>query len=123
MPYNLQHLPDHSEALDRAVADAYGWPHDLDDEEILQRLVDLNRERAEEEARGLIRWLRPEYQNPEGTGSAMQNAMDTKIDDDADEAESVVVLHERTWPKAELARHEVIKSLVKEKPGLSTGAF
>lgn len=52
--------------LDAAVFDAYGWPHDLTDEEILQRLVDLNRERAEEECRGLIRWLRPEFQNPDG---------------------------------------------------------
>ena len=48
--------------LDRAVADAYGWPWPLSDEEILTRLVALNAERAAEEARGLIRWLRPEYQ-------------------------------------------------------------
>ena len=48
--------------LDRAVADAYGWPWPLRDEEILTRLVALNAERAAEEARGLIRWLRPEYQ-------------------------------------------------------------
>jgi type II restriction/modification system DNA methylase subunit YeeA len=32
--------------LDRAVLDAYGWPHDLDDEEILERLLALNLERA-----------------------------------------------------------------------------
>lgn len=35
------------------------------DEAVLERLVALNAERAAEEARGLIRWLRPEYQNPE----------------------------------------------------------
>lgn len=52
--------------LDAAVFDAYGWPHDLSDEEILQRLVDLNHERAEEESRGLIRWLRPDFQNSDG---------------------------------------------------------
>jgi len=28
--------------LDAAVFDAYGWPRDLSDEQILQRLVDLN---------------------------------------------------------------------------------
>jgi hypothetical protein len=33
-------------ALDAAVLDAYGWPHDLCDEEILARLLALNRERA-----------------------------------------------------------------------------
>ncbi len=32
--------------LDRAVFDAYGWPHDLSDEEILARLLALNLERA-----------------------------------------------------------------------------
>jgi hypothetical protein len=47
-----------------AVADAYGWPVDLSDEEILERLVALNHERAEEERRGIIRYLRPEFQNP-----------------------------------------------------------
>ena len=52
--------------LDAAVADAYGWPVDLTDEQILERLVALNHERADEERRGMVRWLRPEFQNPEG---------------------------------------------------------
>jgi hypothetical protein len=56
--------------LDAAVFDAYGWPHDLSDEQILERLVALNAERAAEERRGLIRWLRPEFQNPQGTDAA-----------------------------------------------------
>ena len=48
--------------IDAAVFDAYQWPHDLTDEEILARLVALNRARAEEERQGKIRWLRPEFQ-------------------------------------------------------------
>ncbi len=32
--------------LDNAVADAYGWPHDLSEPEILERLLALNQERA-----------------------------------------------------------------------------
>ena len=32
--------------LDQAVLDAYGWPHDLSDEQILERLLALNLERA-----------------------------------------------------------------------------
>ncbi len=32
--------------LDAAVFDAYGWPHDVSDEEILERLLALNHERA-----------------------------------------------------------------------------
>ena len=35
--------------LDAAVADAYGWPHDLSDEQILDRLLALNLERVAEE--------------------------------------------------------------------------
>jgi hypothetical protein len=34
------------EALDRAVLDAYRWPHDLSDAELLERLFARNRERA-----------------------------------------------------------------------------
>ena len=34
------------EKLDKAVFDAYGWPHSLSDEEILARLLALNLERA-----------------------------------------------------------------------------
>jgi hypothetical protein len=63
--------------LDAAVLEAYGWedlirvsdePHAAlrgASDEVLQRLVDLNAERAAEEARGLVRWLRPDYQAPE----------------------------------------------------------
>ena len=32
--------------LDAAVLDAYGWPHNLSDEEILERLLALNLERT-----------------------------------------------------------------------------
>lgn len=75
------------DALDAAVFDAYGWS-DLGavlvgrpgattplvdkpaaqaeaEEALLGRLVELNAQRAAEEARGLVRWLRPEYQHPE----------------------------------------------------------
>lgn len=59
-------LKDLHDQIDAAVAEAYGWPVDLSDEDILFRLVALNKERVEEEVRGHIRWLRPEYQNPQG---------------------------------------------------------
>ncbi|ANV86319.1 DNA methyltransferase [Picosynechococcus sp. PCC 7117] len=69
--------------LDQAVFRAYGWddliplwqqtqtdPNNTETKEqleqsILQRLVDLNAERAEEERNGFVRWLRPEYQAPD----------------------------------------------------------
>lgn len=72
-------LRDLHDQIDAAVAEAYGWPADLTDDEILHRLVDLNRERAAEEARGQIRWLRPDYQNPAGktaVAKGEQAAMD-----------------------------------------------
>ncbi|MDP1588188.1 MAG: hypothetical protein Q8M07_10610 [Prosthecobacter sp.] len=49
--------------LDAAVCAAYGWPTTLTDAEILDRLVTLNALRSEEEKRGIIHWLRPEYQS------------------------------------------------------------
>lgn len=52
------------EKLDALVFQAYGWPDGLTDEEILERLVALNAERAKEEAAGHVRWLRPDYQIP-----------------------------------------------------------
>ena len=51
-------LNDLHDQIDAAVAEAYGWPVDLPDAEILHRLVDLNHARAAEEARGLVRWPR-----------------------------------------------------------------
>lgn len=68
--------------LDAAVFAAYGWPVTLTDEEILERLVALNAERAEEEKRGLIRWLRPEFQNPTGESSVEKKLAITDDEDD-----------------------------------------
>lgn len=56
--------------LDAAVAEAYGWPANLTEQETLARLVALNAERADEERRGIVRWLRPEFQAPGTTGGA-----------------------------------------------------
>lgn len=57
-------LNEHHEAIDAAVATAYGLPADAEDETILAMLVALNRDRAREEERGTARWLRPDYQRP-----------------------------------------------------------
>ena len=87
-------LRDLHDQIDRAVADAYGWPADLSDDDILHRLVDLNRERAAEEARGHIRYLRPDYQNPQGTKAqdkGEQTALDIGPKDTTEKA---------PWPKS-----------------------
>jgi hypothetical protein len=38
------------------------------------RLVELNKQRAEEESRGIVRWLRPEYQAPDAVQSEVEIA-------------------------------------------------
>lgn len=53
--------------LDFAVAQAYNWPPNLLEDQLLQNLVKLNHQRAQEEAQGLIRYLRPTLQNPHPT--------------------------------------------------------
>ena len=50
------------DALDAAVAAAYGWSWPEPPALILERLVALHARRLEEEAVGTVRWLRPEYQ-------------------------------------------------------------
>jgi hypothetical protein len=72
--------------LDAAMFDAYGWPATLSDDEILERLVALNHERAAEEKRGLIRWLRPEFQAKNAAGDVQQE-IDVADDDDEAPAE------------------------------------
>lgn len=53
--------------LDEAVSEAYGWPTEFTDDEIVERVVALNAQRAAEERSGKVRWLRSDFQNPAGT--------------------------------------------------------
>lgn len=59
-------------------------PFSPTDEEILERLVALNAERVAEEQQGLIRWLRPEFQNPAVRGQT-QTHLEFMEDDEPDE--------------------------------------
>lgn len=60
-------LRQYHDDLDAAVFDAYGWPAELTDDEIVERVVALNVQRVAEERSGKVRWLRPDFQNPAGT--------------------------------------------------------
>ena len=53
-------LDEHHHAIDAAVAEAYGWPAGIAEEDAFAALVALNARRAEDEARGMVRWLRPD---------------------------------------------------------------
>ena len=81
--------------LDAAVAEAYSWPTDLPEAEILERLVQLNAQRVTEEAAGQVRWLRPEYQAP----YAAQVGTQGKLIADEELPDVVVVSAvKRNWP-------------------------
>lgn len=62
--------------LDAAVAETYGLPADASDDAILTHLVTLNAQRAAEESRGIIRYLRPEFQNPSAAPAQLAAELD-----------------------------------------------
>jgi hypothetical protein len=111
--------------LDRAVLDAYGWsdlapllevvngnavagasgtPATRDDckraldDALLERFVALNAERAAEEQRGLIRWLRPEYQIPASGRPQTRAAEQLEIDTGEEVAVAAKPGERRPWP-------------------------
>ncbi|MFW6342844.1 MAG: class I SAM-dependent DNA methyltransferase, partial [Halothiobacillaceae bacterium] len=105
--------------LDRAVFAAYGWDDLADqlvgrpgattplpdkpaeqsqaEEELLTRLVALNARRAAEEARGEVRWLRPDYQAPEAAQGGIQTAADLQVD--PAQAATVTPAAKANWPR------------------------
>ena len=101
--------------LDNAVFDAYEWQDLKDDnktkaeieEIILERLVALNAERAEEERNGTIRWLRPEYQAPnEVTQQVLTEVMETE--------ETVIIpTEQKTFPKQPKEQLATIRDLLR----------
>ena len=104
----------HHDAIDAAVAEAYGWGADwavgtLSDEEILVRLVALNKERAAEEAKGLIRWLRPEYQAP---------AYAAPVDGTLDLGDAAAVLPDNVipWPLTLPEQVSAVQSVLASAP-------
>ena len=95
--------------LDTAVADAYGWPHDLPDSEILTRLVLLNHERAAEESAGQIRYLRPSYQAP----GQQQLGIDLPTSAPATSA-PVAVASQQEWPKELSKQMQAVRDAVQQ---------
>ncbi len=100
--------------LEDAVADAYGWPRDLADEQILERLVALNAERAAEEAAGKIRWLRPEFQNPEGT--TQPDLPGTEDDTPTKKPAKAAKPKKAPWPKTLPERFQAVQSVLQQSP-------
>lgn len=125
--------------LDRAVFAAYGWDDLAEklvgkpgattplpdkpeaqaeaEEELLYRLVALNSERAAEEARGHIRWLRPEYQNPSAAVAPEQSEADLG---DTTDFESVPAVAAATgklnWPKQMREQVAAVRHALSQTP-------
>jgi hypothetical protein len=133
--------------LDAAVLDAYGWSdllpllriaHGNDapaegqsrdeakrafHEAILERLVLLNAERAAEEARGLVRWLRPEFQNPGAQPRPEQVEIDTGDGTDATGEEGTDADSSgqgagkaRHWPKDAVEQVRAVAEVLSASP-------
>jgi hypothetical protein len=93
------------DTLDAAVAAAYGWSVDLREEEILERLVALNKERAAEEAKGKVRWLRPDFQKPGYAAPKEQTSL--ALPDAATPSADILV-----WPTAMPDRFVAVAAVV-----------
>lgn len=107
--------------LDAAVFEAYGWPPDLTDEQILERLVALNAERAEEEKRGLVRWLRPDFQNPAGKpAAAVQGTLPEAEAPEEGEEPATPAPGARPWPKKMAEQIAAVRDLLGGGTGLWT---
>jgi hypothetical protein len=74
------------------VAEAYGWPADLTDGDILFRLVALNKQRWADEVAGKVLWLRPDFQ----TGRVAAPAQGKLA---VDQGVAEVAAERLAWPK------------------------
>ena len=99
--------------LDLAVLDAYGWPHDITDEQILENLVALNAERAEEERNGLVRWLRPDYQAPDAVQPTQQVLPGTA----AAEETIIAPVEQQTFPSSFKEQLAAVRDLLRTQSG------
>ncbi|MBE2203679.1 MAG: class I SAM-dependent DNA methyltransferase [Chthoniobacterales bacterium] len=94
--------------LDAAVADAYGLPPNATDEAILAHLCALNAQRAGEERNGLIRYLRPKFQNPEST--ATQTTLATNGTKATDTTITAKPAGKLPWPKSLAEQVQAVRS-------------
>jgi hypothetical protein len=119
--------------LDRSVFEAYGWedlgeklvgrpgattplpdkPADQTEaeEELLMRLVALNKQRVQEEAQSMIRWLRPEYQAPD----TIQSEADVAIADANNVKVVSIAKGKMTFPKSLPEQLRVLREALTER--------
>jgi hypothetical protein len=88
---HLRLLQHHLDEIDQSVAEAYGLARDASTEAILEFLVVLNSDRSVEEANGVVRYIRREYQ-ARGTGKETNRTLELEL---SDSSALSVTLH---WP-------------------------
>jgi DNA-binding transcriptional ArsR family regulator len=98
--------------VDRLVAEAYDWPWPMDTEEILARLVALHDERVEEERRGIVRWLRPDYQIPR-FGEAVEAEVAAAGAPEADEERAEDL---PDWPADAIEQLTALRAALADQP-------
>ena len=96
--------------LDGAVFAAYGWAADLTTEQILANVVALNAQRRTEEASGIIRWLRPEFQAP--NAPAIQQTLGGLIPGEVPAA----ARRKQPWPATLTDQFRAIKDALRATP-------
>jgi len=109
--------------LDAAVFAAYGWPANITDAQILERLVALNAERAAEERRGIIHWLRPEYQAKRHLKSTLPVELPFSFDKPANESKGKPIKPKGkfVWPKKMAERVPAVEAALHQN-GAATPA-
>lgn len=92
------------------------------DGEILRRLVALNAVRAAEEKRGIIHWLRPDYQNPGGTSATSPQLNLTESEPKRGKARKSAIANRKSeWPKKMAERVQVVEAVL-HRVGTATPA-
>ncbi|WP_018234462.1 class I SAM-dependent DNA methyltransferase [Thioalkalivibrio thiocyanodenitrificans] len=123
--------------LDQAVFDAYSWSDLADqlvgkpgattplpnkpaeqaeaEETLLIRLVELNAQRAAEEAQGHIRWLRHEYQAPKTQATPSPQSARLDIEEQVSQP-TAPSSGKQTWPKTMPEQVQTIRALLGNGP-------
>ena len=85
---------------------------------ILERLVALTAERAAEEARGLVRCLRPEFQNPGASVKPQQTELRTETQDDEEAVVEVKTVSSKpqAWPKDAIEQVRAVADVLAGAP-------
>jgi hypothetical protein len=103
------------DALDRAVAEAYGWTWPEPAPVILERLVALHDRRVEEERAGTVRWLRPDYQIPRFATQAERSTAGPGVEDDP-RGPAAAPAPRVPWPTGAIAQITALRALAAARP-------